>query len=125
MPNAVVHFEIIGSHPESLRSFYNRLFGWEYDLSGKVSDTVSEPENYGFISPLSDIGVAGGVGGGEAFSPQTLFYVGVENVEEALALAEQLGGNRIIGPTSNPAGTLVIGRFKDPEGNLIGVAGNE
>jgi uncharacterized protein len=48
--------------------------------------------------------------------------VGVDSVEAALTRAEELGGRRELGPDGAP-GTLVIGRFTDPEGNLIGVAG--
>ena len=51
-----------------------------------------------------------------------MFYVGVPNVEAALAEAERLGGKRQMGPERAPTG-LVVGHFTDPEGNLIGVAG--
>jgi hypothetical protein len=51
-----------------------------------------------------------------------IFYVGVPNVEAALADAERLGGKRQMGPERAPTG-LVVGHFTDPEGNLIGVAG--
>jgi predicted enzyme related to lactoylglutathione lyase len=43
-------------------------------------------------------------------------------VEAALEEAENLGGTRVLGPEGTP-GTLVVGRFTDPEGNLLGVAG--
>jgi predicted enzyme related to lactoylglutathione lyase len=48
--------------------------------------------------------------------------VGVPEVEAALQKAESLGGTRKMGPEGTP-GTLVVGQFTDPEGNLIGVAG--
>jgi hypothetical protein len=69
-------------------------------------------------------GINGGVGGGEGYEGRVLFYVGVPNVEAALRKAESLGGQRRMGPEGTP-GTLVVGRFTDPEGNLIGVAGIE
>ena len=83
------------------------------------------PGNYGFIDArlLADAAaVNGGVGGGEGYEPRVLFYVGVDDVEAALARAEALGGRRVLGPDGVP-GTLVVGRFTDPEGNLVGVAG--
>jgi hypothetical protein len=40
----------------------------------------------------------------------------------ALVRAEELGGRRALGPEGVP-GALVVGRFCDPEGNVIGVAG--
>ena len=63
-----------------------------------------------------------GVGGGQEFQPQVLFYVGVDDVEEALTRAEALGATRMVGPERVEGRDLVIGRFTDPEGNLIGVA---
>ena len=43
-------------------------------------------------------------------------------MEAALRKAESLGGTRVMGPEGRP-GTLVVGQFTDPEGNLVGVAG--
>lgn len=51
-----------------------------------------------------------------------LFYVGVPNVEAALAQAESLGGTRMMGPDRPPGGGVVVGHFADPEGHLIGLA---
>ena len=45
----VVHFEVIGKHPEQLRRYFGALFGWEYDTSGTVADAVSDPNDYGFV----------------------------------------------------------------------------
>jgi predicted enzyme related to lactoylglutathione lyase len=67
-------------------------------------------------------GINGGVGGGPGYERRALFYVGVPEVEAALQKAESLGGTRKMGPEGTP-GTLVVGQFTDPEGNLIGVAG--
>ena len=127
MGQPIVHFEIIGNDPENLRSYYGDLFGWEYDTSGQVSKEVSEPSNYGFINrnPTDDgTGIPGGIGGGAGYRHQTVFYVGVANVEAALQKAENLGGTRVMGPDKAPTG-IVVGHFTDPEGNLVGVAGPE
>jgi predicted enzyme related to lactoylglutathione lyase len=64
------------------------------------------------------------IGGGEDYDGRVLFYVSVPNVEAALQKAESLGGKRRMGPEGTP-GTLVVGQFTDPEGNLVGVAGTE
>jgi predicted enzyme related to lactoylglutathione lyase len=122
----VVHFEVIGKHPEQLRRYFGALFGWEYDTSGTVADAVSDPNDYGFVERTATpdgTGIPGGIGGGDAYAPHTVFYVGVPNVEEALQRAEALGGTRRMGPARTPGGDLVVGHFTDPEGNLIGVAG--
>ena len=125
MGQPVVHFEIIGADPARLRSYYGELFGWEFSMDDAVTEAVSTPGNYGFVdgSRNGDGAVInGGVGGGDGYEPRVLFYVGVPDVEAALARAESLGGTRRLGPAGIP-GKLVVGRFTDPEGNLIGVAG--
>jgi hypothetical protein len=126
MGQPVVHFEIIGRDPARLRRFYTELFGWELDPADAVTDTVSEPGQYGFLdaSKLGDVPVVnGGVGGGPGHQPHTIFYIGVPDVADALKKAESLGATRTMGPEGVP-GQLVVGQFTDPEGNLIGVAGD-
>jgi predicted enzyme related to lactoylglutathione lyase len=123
---SVVHFEVIGTDPENLRSYYGGLFGWVFDVSPPVAETVSEGGNYGFIQhdPASDgVGIPGGVGGGTGYKAHAMFYVGVPDVEAALKEAERLGGTRRMGPEQAKGSELVVGHFTDPEGNLIGVAG--
>jgi predicted enzyme related to lactoylglutathione lyase len=48
--------------------------------------------------------------------------VAVPDVENALRQAEKLGGKRLLGPEPK-SGDFTVGRFADPEGNVIGVAG--
>jgi predicted enzyme related to lactoylglutathione lyase len=120
MADPVVHFEIIGTDPAALRGYYAELFGWQYALGDAATEHVSAAGEYGFVG---NAGLNGGVAGGPKLTPQVVFYVGVDNVEEALARAEQLGGRRAFGPVGEP-GKLVVGRFTDPEGNLIGLAGS-
>jgi predicted enzyme related to lactoylglutathione lyase len=124
MGQPVVHFEIIGADPTRLRGFFNDLFDWEFDTSGTVAEAISEPTDYGFIELLTardGSGIRGGIGGGERYARHALFYVGVPDVEEALQKVEDLGGEREMGPVTAPNG-LVIGHFRDLEGNLIGLA---
>ena len=122
MGRQVVHFEIIGKGPAVLRRYYGELFGWTFETGDASSDEVSETGNYGFVDGATTGGINGGIGGGHAHTAKVLFYVGVPDVEAALQDAERLGGTREFGPEGTP-GQLVVGRFTDPEGNLIGVAG--
>ena len=125
MGNPVVHFEIIGKNPERLRNYFGELFGWRFDTSARVAEAVSEPANYGFVSPAATpdgSGIPGGVGGGAGYQSHVLFYVGVSDVEAALREAERLGGTRQMGPERAPTG-LVVGHFTDPEGNLVELYG--
>lgn len=124
MGQPVVHFEIIGKDPESLRNYYGELFDWQFDTSEPVADAISEPMNYGFVeSGGNGGGIPGGIAGGAGYDSHVIVYVAVDNVEEALRKAERLGGARRLGPVTSPSGKLVIGHFTDPEGHLIGVAG--
>lgn len=120
----VVHFEIIGTEPRALRDFYGKLFDWKFEVGNAASPTVSADGNYGFVDGATSSGVNGGVGGGDGYERQVLFYVGVPDVEAALTEAERLGGTRVMGPEGEK-GKVVVGQFIDPEGNLIGVAGTQ
>jgi predicted enzyme related to lactoylglutathione lyase len=125
MGQPVVHFEIIGTDPAKLRSYYRELFGWEFRTGDATTEAVSQPGNYGFVDgSTTGGGINGGVGGGAGYEGRVLFYVGVPNVEAALKKAESLGGRRRMGPEGTP-GTLVVGQFTDPEGHLVGVAGTQ
>lgn len=128
MGNPVVHFEIIGKDAQRLRDYYGKLFDWQFDTASPVSEEVSEAGNYGFINlntTPEGVGIPGGVGGGTNYESHAVFYVGVPNVEAALAKAESLGGERVMGPSRNPNGKLVVAHFRDPEGNIVGLAGPE
>jgi uncharacterized protein len=121
MGNPVVHFEISGQDPKRLREYYARLFGWDFDTDSPVAPSVSESGNYGFVT--NDAGIPGGIGGGRGYPSHAIVYVGVDDVGAALDDAERLGGTRVMGPEANPSGALVVAQFRDPDGNLIGLAG--
>ncbi|MGH3786657.1 MAG: VOC family protein [Pseudonocardiaceae bacterium] len=112
MGQPVVHFEVLGKDIAALRSFYSDLFEWEIN--------TDNPLNYGTVAPAG-----GGIGGGIGVAPEgypghVTFYVGIPDVEAALAKAESLGGSRMMGP-EKVMEDIEIGLFHDPEGHLIGV----
>ena len=119
MGQPVVHFEVVGKDGDKLQAYYTELFGWNI-----VSDN---PMNYGMVDGndnktiSGDTGIGGGVGQGpDGYDGHVTFYVAVPDVEEALQKAESLGGTRVMGP-EDIMGMVVLGQFKDPEGNLVGV----
>ena len=118
MGQPVVHFEIMGKDADKLRSYYSNLFGWEIN--------ADNPMNYGIVQRdgnVSDdgVGIGGGVGTGpEGYSGHVTFYIGVPDVEAALAKAESLGGSRMMGP-DKVMDQVEIGLFNDPEGHTVGV----
>ena len=124
MGNPVVHFELIGPDPARLREFYSALFGWDAPAGAPVAPAISASADYAFITPEPGWGpAAGGIGGGAGFTPHSIFYVGVESVSDALRAAEELGGTVVLAPQRNEAGGITVGHFRDPAGNLVGVAG--
>jgi predicted enzyme related to lactoylglutathione lyase len=114
----VVHFEVVGKDGAALRSFYSDLFGWKIDSEN--------PMNYGIVqrdgnTSADGVGIGGGIAvGPEGYDGHVTFYIGVPDVEGALAQAESLGATRVMGP-EQVMEEVEIGLFTDPEGHLIGV----
>ncbi|MGI8552302.1 MAG: VOC family protein [Dehalococcoidia bacterium] len=119
MANPVFFFEVVGKDPDALRSFYSRLFDWEYSVP-------SGDPNYGIVPPAPG-GIAGGVGSKEGAPGHVTFYVRVPDVAAHLAKANSLGGTTILPTMEVPApggagGTLKIALFADPEGHMVGLS---
>jgi predicted enzyme related to lactoylglutathione lyase len=118
MGKPVVHFEVIGKDGPKLQKYYSELFGWDIN--------ADNPMNYGMVdgkdNPAPDGRTIGGgiAGGPNGYEGHVTFYVAVEDIEEALAKAESLGGTRVMGP-EKIMDTVELGQFKDPEGHVIGV----
>jgi uncharacterized protein len=119
MGHPVVHFEVVGTDGDALKSYYSRLFEWEID--------DANPMGYGIVSADGNRNAQGqGIGGGVSGAPpgyagHVTFYVEVPDVEATMAEAERLGGSRVMGPDEIPGMNLVIGHIADPEGHMIGV----
>ena len=118
MGQPVVHFEVIGKDGKKLQSYYSELFGWKFD--------ADNPQGYGVVQREGNVdddgvGIGGGVGQGpEGYDGHVTFYIGVPDVEAALAKAESLGGSRMMGP-DKVMESIEIGLFSDPEGHVVGV----
>jgi predicted enzyme related to lactoylglutathione lyase len=109
MGRPVVHFEVIGKDGKKLQDFYSELFDWTID--------ASNPMAYGIVDNGGQ-GINGGIGAGEQGRGVT-FYVAVEDLQETLDKAEQLGGKTVM-PVTEMEGTT-IALLQDPEGHTIGV----
>jgi predicted enzyme related to lactoylglutathione lyase len=112
MGNPTVFFEIAGPDQKGLIDFYTQLFGWKTtDIPGDMP--------YSIVTP-GEGGATGGIGPTPDGSPgHVTFYVGVDDVDEALAKAESSGGTKVMGPMDVPGGK--IGLFTDPEGHVVGL----
>ena len=122
MGEPVVHFEVVGQDGAKLQQYYSELFGWQIN--------ADNPMSYGIVQRDGNTAPDGtGIGGGIATGPDgyeghVTFYVGVSDVEAALAKAESLGGTRVMGP-DKVMDSIEIGQFRDPEGHLVGVVNTE
>ena len=114
----VVHFEITGKDSKALHAYYSKLFSWEID--------ANNPMDYGLVAREGNTNADGvGIGGGIAKGPEgypghVTVYVEVPDVEATLAQAQEMGGQRMMGPEEVMEG-LTIGLFTDPEGHVMGV----
>jgi predicted enzyme related to lactoylglutathione lyase len=118
MGQPVVHFEIMGKDPGKLRGYYSELFGWQFDADNPMNYGVVQRE--GNLDP-DGVGIGGGVGAApDGYDGHVTFYIGVPDVEAALAKAESLGGTRMMGP-DKVMESIEIGLFNDPEGHTVGV----
>jgi predicted enzyme related to lactoylglutathione lyase len=112
MPHPIVHAEIRSADPDATRSFFGQLFGWTYN-DGAVPgytfvDTGVPDALYTAISPLQD---------GQDL---VTFFVGVEDIKEAIARATELGGTVVQQPVSVPG--VLFGLIADPQGHVVGLA---
>jgi len=113
MPNPVTHFEIIGPDGKKLQQFYANLFGWSVD--------ANNPMEYGIVQAQDGQGTGGGIGGGPGGANYLTIYVQVDDPQAYLDKAVSLGAEVVMPVTTIP-GMVTFAQFRDPAGNMIGVA---
>jgi predicted enzyme related to lactoylglutathione lyase len=111
MGNPIVHFEIRADDPDAARAFYGKLFEWEYPEGGLPG--------YTYVQSVEGA-VPGGIGPRQGGPSLVTFFVGVDDVEQTLKRAEELGGS-IVQPATQVPG-VTFGLFADTEGHIVGVA---
>jgi hypothetical protein len=112
MPNPVVHFEIRAKDADATRAFYGKLLGWAFH--------PAEEPGYTYVNTGVESSVTGGIGPASNSAGFVTFFVGVNDVEATLQMAEQLGGKIVVPAVHLP--TVTYGLFADPEGNIIGIS---
>ena len=115
MTHPVVHAEIRSADPDATRQFFADLFGW------KVASEGAFP-GYTFIDTGAENGTYVAIGPRQSAEDEVLFFVAVQDVAEALAKAESLGGT-IVQSAQHVPGTS-FGVFADAQGHRIGIAAN-
>jgi predicted enzyme related to lactoylglutathione lyase len=112
MPNPIVHAEIRSADPDATRAFFGALFGWTYPEGAVPGYTYVETGVPGAlpagISPLQ---------GGASL---VTFFVGVEDIDAAVAQATALGGSVVQEPTRVPGVAFAL--IADPAGQVVGLA---
>jgi predicted enzyme related to lactoylglutathione lyase len=112
MTRPVVAFQIRGRNAAALREFYEQMFGWEIKTDNPLGVATIKPGTGGPVE-----GVGGTIFPGE---PSVTIFVQVANLQESLAKAVTLGGQRVMEPFDVPNGPTVA-QIADPEGNIIGL----
>jgi len=95
--NPVVHFEVVGKDKDALVPFYRELFEWE------IQDASAPGVEYALV-PRDEEHIGGGIGATSQGEGHVTWYVGVADVDAALAKAEELGGTRVMGPRARRPG---------------------
>ena len=104
MAAPVVFFDIAGPDDEVLKRFYDNVFGWSSDGFGQFTVPASVSLRGAFRKDPTDKRI----------------YIGVPDVTLALAAVAQHGG-AVEMPRFEVPGVVVLGLFRDPAGNTMGL----
>lgn len=110
MSAPIVFFDIAGPEDSSLKDFYADVFGWEFGPGGNFSATVASPTE----SPPTLMGTV------RTDPVEKVFYLGVEDIDKKLEQIVEKGGE-VDQPRFEVPGVVILGLFKDPAGNRIGL----
>jgi predicted enzyme related to lactoylglutathione lyase len=114
----VVWFEFGGRNGRELQQFYGDLFGWKID--------ANNPAEYGTVdTDAGGAGIPGGVWAAGDKAPADLgeyvtVFVGVPDLDSAVAKAEGLGAKTVVSRWDIPEGPTVA-YVRDPEGHMFGL----
>jgi uncharacterized protein len=104
MSAPIVYFEIAGPDGAALHNFYSSVFQWDINAQRTIS--------------AASAGVRGGI---RQDPPATLFYLGVTDVTATLSAVVAAGGTVLV-PRMVVPGVVTFGLFRDPAGNVCGLA---
>jgi hypothetical protein len=117
----VVHFEVPFDDGERATTFYREAFGWQLNSMPQFQYTLVTTTPTDESGNLTEIGgINGGMLARQGPITAPIITIGVENLDDALARVEKLGGKVAIG--RQPVGDMGFSAyFHDTEGNLIGL----
>lgn len=100
----IVFFDIAGPDDLTLKAFYASVFGWAPDEAGQ------------YVVPFAD-SVRAAIRKDPA---EKRLYMGVSDISATLAKIEAAGGS-VDTPRFEVPGIVVLGLFRDPAGNPMGL----
>jgi predicted enzyme related to lactoylglutathione lyase len=111
MSAPVLQWQIVAREPEKVARFYRELFDWKVSAGNALGYRQIETGN----------GIDGGVWPAPPGAPNVVqLFVGVADVEDAVARATALGATVIVPPSTLPDGdTMAI--LADPTGITFGM----
>ncbi|HEX6877544.1 MAG TPA: VOC family protein [Nocardioidaceae bacterium] len=122
MSGKIVHFEIPYDDGDRAREFYREAFGWNLQAWGEGEEeyTMVMTGPVGDQGPTEPGFINGGMMRREGPYTGPVVVVDVENIDDALANVEKLGGTIV--SSRQPVGEMGWSAyFRDPEGNLMGL----
>lgn len=104
MSRPIVFFDIAGPEDTELKTFYADVFDWQADDTGQFNVDVTTPLQAAIRQDPTE----------------HRLYIGVPDVTAALSDVEDAGGSIDV-PRFEVPGVVVLGLFKDPAGNPMGL----
>jgi hypothetical protein len=115
--NPIIHWEIMGADGNATAAFYGKVFDW-------APQAWSGFEGYHGIDAEHG-GIGGAVGKGSDDMPAYVtVYIGVDDIDEHMKKIAAAGGSTVLPRTVIP-GVVAFGMFRDPAGNVVGLAEHE
>jgi len=104
MAQPVIFFDIAGPDDTALKEFYASVFEWEFDASGQFQVAINSPIDATIRKDPAE----------------KRLYIGVPDIADTLRQIEAAGGSIDV-PRFEVPGLVVLGLFKDPAGNPMGL----
>ncbi len=104
MAAPIVFFDIAGPDLNAQSAFYSKVFGWDIAADGRFSAPAAPRLEATLRADPAD----------------KLLYLGVEDVTATLAEIVANGGS-VDAPRFEVKGVVVLGLFRDPAGNRMGL----
>jgi len=112
----VAFFEVLSPEADRARQFYADLFGWQMSMDPTM-------EGYALVDTgAGEDAVAGGIGPSEGPEDAGVkIYVKVDDLDDQLSQARELGAPVVLEPMELPGGFGTIAVVLDPDGNPLGL----